>query len=574
MASLSAKERRKIRREEKKKFLMEREEMLKKMGADVLPPSERIGVCGVSYKGSTEADWDFKDPVWVHKQEVGYFDSYYRQCCVTKKFFRTSNMIHDWNGNFYNVEDAKKLLLKCEYSGNWALKDDLEEVFLDGNKKGLVLKEHIKCDFRKCDYTGRMYPSGRTLIIKGSEKYKRVGRHLIDGKHFNQCNDCHGYFEAAMVPSRPDLGRFLCQSCYDTRIMGKIIHVHNYDKYPAPIYTPMVIKRMVGGKLQKDASGFSFYVGKRELQTMPDPALRLFGCEAETEIFRKGAEKDGLNRVKLAHNVIKTLGDDFVIIKEDGTLTANDHYSKGTGFSGFEIVSAPADLSVHRDRWPRLHEMAGFKHLRAWDEYDTCGFHVHVTKEALTWLQISKMVYFINHKSNQKFIFKVAGRGSDRFCKYIPKNPSDGSYPEKVVNTDEDDRRNRSRRVALNIANPKTVEFRIFRGTVHPRHIIRNLEFCDAVCDFCYPASRSVKEMEDYKYFIDFVNKRRKQYPLFAEWLANQKIIELKEAKARADMDKRTLKPELVAEAAREQKQTSKKSLLIAAGSAEEEAPW
>ncbi len=80
---------------------------------------------------------------------------------------------------------------------------------------------------------------------------------------------------------------------------------------------------------------------------------------------------------------------------------------------------------------------------------------------------------------------------------------------------------------------------------MHPRHIVRNIEFCDAVCDFCNPGDRSLKDFEDYRNFIKYVDCNRKRWPILAEWMANQKVIALKNMnKDKADLTALTIKPE------------------------------
>lgn len=551
---LNAKERRKLKREEKKKMEDERTVLLEKLKP--LPPAERISIYSNKFPSSTEIQWNYYDPVgWVHNNEDYDFKRSFQQCSL-KKTWHPSGSMHSTTtgeGKVICEEAIKELgMVICEYSGYAVPKDEAVEVYYEKNRKGLAWIPHVKDAFNECDFTLRIYPKTQIIRVHGSTKYNFVSRWVIDGKAFHQCADCEKYYEGSMVMPRVGVtSARICSACHDIRTLGQLIHPHNYNQYPSPLTSERTIKRIVGGEPREDGP-WKYFIGARKVKAVADPQLRLFGVEAETEIHRKGAQAAGLNRSRIAKGVLDAMGRDFIIIKEDGTLTANEHYSKGTGFSGFEIVTCPASLGVHRERWEKIVKADGYKHLRAWDEYDTCGLHIHVSRNCLSDLTIGKMLMFINHKNNAKFIFKVAGRGSERFCRYIPKEPGDRTHPatdvyhteSRVVNKEEDDRRNRSRRVALNLANKATVEFRIFRGTIHPRHVVRNIEFCDAVCDYCAPGDRSIQDMADHKKFIAFVNINRKKWPMLAEWMANQKIIALKQMSAKANRDKATLKPD------------------------------
>jgi hypothetical protein len=101
---------------------------------------------------------------------------------------------------------------------------------------------------------------------------------------------------------------------------------------------------------------------------------------------------------------------------------------------------------------------------------------------------------------------------------------------------------NERRRVAVNLSNEKTIEFRIFRGTINPKHILRNIEFCDAICDFCYPASRSFADTINPLKFIEFVEHERiaakvgdsyvsvKKWPLLYAWFEHIEAIKPRKA--------------------------------------------
>jgi hypothetical protein len=405
--------------------------------------------------------------------------------------------------------------------------------------------ENNDISFPKCDVTGHPHLKAGTMAIYGSSKYRRVGISALKKPGlFSACGCCGNWWEKEMVKVYEEIGSTpLCTSCMMKELIGKIIHPFNHKDYPKPIYTKQF---RMGHTVDKNGLVCATNQ-KSEVQ-----ATRLFGWEAETEIDKKSAIAKGVNRAVIAMAVRDTLGKDYVCMKEDGTLTMNGKYSDDRGdgrmYAGFEIVSAPADMEAHRTRIAKLPETAGYKMLRAFDT-ETCGFHVHVSRASLTSLQIGRMLYAINHKNWARFVHKVACRGSARFCAYYDKKLTDALHPERVISKEEEGSYNKSRRVALNIANKDTVEFRIFKGTVNPRHIMRNIEFCDAICDFCLPCERSLKDLADYREFIKFVDQNRKKWPMLAEWFAYQKMISVKKIKKGIDPSKLTIRPDLIEEA-------------------------
>lgn len=490
---------------------------MKKKKKDQTKPGTRESMFGQVFPASTEDQWTNMGEIgYYHITEHASFAKTYKKCAVRGTWHHYSMMFVVENGDPICIEEANENYEACEYSHMYVKKGELKDA-LNGDGDPIKISPYsFASSFFSCDYDKKRYPRSTRVQITHNEKYKHVWFGYV-GKHFFQCASCSNYFTEAIAPVRADIGNeHVCGTCYVKQKKKNVIQAHNANNYPAPIHSNL---ERLGHKVE---DGLVYALNKY----VPRKDIRLFGVEVETEFDRIALSKAQLDRYSMAVAVKDVLGEDFVMVKEDGTLIMNGKYSDGgTGmhYAGFEIVTAPADMKIHQERWAKLDKMKEYKFMRAWDT-DTCGFHVHVSKEALTTLQIGRMLYFINHKKNHNFVQKVAGRSEVKFTKYMDKNITDCRHPERNVNPDEESAHNRSRRVALNTVNPKTVEFRIFRGTVNPRHILRNIEFCDAICDFCHPASRSFKDLADYSLFIKFVDENRKKWTLLAEWFAYHKM--------------------------------------------------
>jgi hypothetical protein len=202
----------------------------------------------------------------------------------------------------------------------------------------------------------------------------------------------------------------------------------------------------------------------------------------------------------MAELVMDELPRSYAILKEDGSLN-----------NGFEMVTRPDSLAVHSrilsDVIPNL--PSG---LRSWDP-GTCGIHIHVSRKPLSQLQQGKMLVFINHPDNKGFVEAVAGRDTSHWASISPKKHAEAKLT-----------RSPQRYSAINLS-ANTMEFRIFRGTVKYRHIIRNIEFVDAICDFSLPNWRSIQDAMDYRKFIAFCAENRKFYPIFSEWAEHMGVI-------------------------------------------------
>lgn len=199
-----------------------------------------------------------------------------------------------------------------------------------------------------------------------------------------------------------------------------------------------------------------------------------FGCELEVNYY-EGKISEAVDWV------LEALGEDHVYLKEDGSLT-----------NGFEIVSHPHSYQESIALWGKMSKSAP---MRSHDSGE-CGFHVHVTKSALTRMQIQKMVVFVNAPENAEFVDMIAQRTGNGYCaKKVAKIGHCGHSG--------------SRYEAINLCNKNTVEFRIFRGNTQPERLLKNLEFVHALIHWVNTVS--YRELTHGR-FAEYVAKNKKTY--------------------------------------------------------------
>jgi len=484
----------------------------------------RVSVFLSRYPDSIPADWRHFDGVgYVHYSEMDRFGWAYGRCHYTGKYLPKNQMRRTFDGVLACKEYVDSQgWARCDHSEQWGPVSCLVKAFA-GKRVLMVSKSLIEeGEYFRCDISTKFYHRSSRIAVKRSMRYHNVAREEVEKTPgvVIRCHNCADHFDYEKVaPSNWGGVRVVvCVWCQAKRDGMNVIRPHNFHEYPAPICKTEERARMVD------------HGSQRRIRRVEIKQERLFGVEVETELDKKSCIAAGTNRIAVAKSIKEALGDDFVIVKEDGSLSMNGHYSGDVGslYAGFEVVTAPADISVHREKWPLMESSPHFGVLRAWFT-ETCGMHVHVSKEALTTLQIGRILMFVNHKRNKRFIARVAGRSENKYCRAFHKERitegltyGRGQEGDGVVYVPAEyimDRSDDARRQAVNITNPKTIEFRIFRGTVNPRHIIRNIEFCDAICTFCSPGSRSFQELYDWRNFVRFCGENRSDYPMFVEWL-------------------------------------------------------
>jgi hypothetical protein len=211
----------------------------------------------------------------------------------------------------------------------------------------------------------------------------------------------------------------------------------------------------------------------------------LMGLELEMEVKsgdREEHAKDLINALVTAPS-----GDRYCAIEEDGSL-----------HSGFELVTGWTGLDVHAK------QLQHFKNpIRGLKSHDTqtCGLHVHICKKGMSLFHAVKMVLFINDSGNQRLVRSLARRDSSRYSQV--KNKKAGyEWLKDAKNANNLQHLNADRYEALNFQNARTVEFRMFKGTLRYETMMACLEFTYATWFFCRDTGTNQLTTENFLEFI------------------------------------------------------------------------
>ena len=477
------------------------------------PPGRRVSYQGYRYEDATEEQWMLCEPIgWVHNSENYSFNNVFRKDDDSGAWIHRSESERFYSeGNtagWCHQSTHSGKIARCQYSQRLYLSKELIAVYRGDGSKIVAAAHYVDTEFRTCEISKKMFPRNSMVNLQQNKKQIKWvhGQSNEDAGVIGRCGCCEKWFMREDLEAYNDIpdyvGSYMCKSCHNKKLNHGLIMKHDYKCELNPIYTKRY-NAMCGGKVEANS-------------------YRWFGVEVETEFNKPALVKAGLNRFSMSKFVSNAIGRDFSVVKEDGSLTMNGKYcgnpeydkdgtKNGKEYAGFEIVSCPADIDEHRKRWALFDKMENHDMLRAWDT-ETCGLHVHVSRNSLTLLQIGRIIAFVNHPVNRHFIQKIAGRSESKYCKNHHKKLADSLHPEQG-NYDE------KRRVAVNVQNEHTIEFRIFRGTVRSCHIIRNIEFVDSLCDYCYPAARGFNDLFAPHPYIQYVMDNKARWPILAFWL-------------------------------------------------------
>jgi hypothetical protein len=136
---------------------------------------------------------------------------------------------------------------------------------------------------------------------------------------------------------------------------------------------------------------------------------------------------------------------------------------------------------------------------------DNCGLHVHICKSDMTTLHGAKMILFINDQANQRLIKAIARRDSSDYAKFKNK-AQDREWLKDAVGCETKRSQlrnlNADRYEALNFKNDKTIEFRLFKGSLVYSTIMACLEFTYATWFFTRESSNKNLTTDHFLKFI------------------------------------------------------------------------
>jgi hypothetical protein len=324
-------------------------------------------------------------------------------------------------------------------------------------------------------------------------------------KHFPNecffcCEDCSNYFHSDEMNSTYDGDYHVCNEC----LSDNYTFSDNRDTYIT--HDDWADEQEDDRNPEYENIG-EYHSSKHRLGHIPSsydmrtPRV-LLGLELEMEV---GDDWDKNSRAGLILDNIGDYQDEdglkhtYCLMEQDGSLD-----------NGFEMVTAYTGLDVHKSQLQYFKQkVKGMKSHNT----STCGLHVHVCKSSMTTLHGAKLVLFINDPANAELVKSIARRDASGYAKLQNKKEDKHWLKDSVHSSkhkeDQLRRLNSDRYEALNFKNDKTVEFRLFKGTLKYETMVSCLEFAFACWHFTASASTSELTTEKFLEFICLPQNRK-----------------------------------------------------------------
>jgi len=288
-------------------------------------------------------------------------------------------------------------------------------------------------------------------------------------ENFTYCESCGEHYPNNDMCYSENEEMYYCQDCYSDNNCNLI---NSYSYKPDPIFF----------KSEKDSKN----------------TKEFFGIELEVE------NKNNIDPYDICETILEN---DFIYLKSDSSIE-----------NGFEVVTHPLSYNFLLEKEKTLQSIFELLKSEGFRSYNTstCGIHIHISKNDISHLTLYKMLKLFYE--NPDFILKISQRNSGRFKQWSSLDDTNDSLILKAKN-----KNSCKRYTAINLKNPETIEFRIFRGTLDIKSFFKNIEFIKSIVEFCKLSG--IKDISKKRY-IDYIYDNKKQYKNLFNFINDKKLSE------------------------------------------------
>ena len=296
-------------------------------------------------------------------------------------------------------------------------------------------------------------------------------------ERFTECDVCGSFINRDEACYEDDGDTTYCSSCYDERKKN----IHEYHHY---------------------SGGLHYHPAPY------DNNLLYLGVELETD-------KYDVDPKDCASDLVSNHSDDETKFhcEHDGSLN-----------SGFEIVSQPAVLDYHINEmdWEAITTCVR-RNGGLSNDTETCGLHIHFSRSF--WgdtydINALKLLYIFERFWNN--FVKISRRHGDHWTQYA-KRYNDDFTDCPDVHYKIQETVNKGRYYAVNLEPRRTVEIRIFKGTLKVNTIYSCLELVDFLARYVSTVTIIGLQSTTWDMMTDQID--RTKYPHLINYLNNHNLL-------------------------------------------------
>lgn len=399
------------------------------------------------------------------------------------------NEAYELNGDELCGDCYNDVTEECTCCGLRYEEDELVNTAEDGG----VCEDCVSDNYFTCSYCGDIYRSDH-------EEDDGICCGCFE-EHYCWCDDCGG--SCFISGAYSDCDHVYCPDCAD-----------NYSRcedcgyiYPCEDIVDGMCEDCddgCGSDSCRDGSYIPHYhSSKRKVQKKGVGDL-YFGFELEVEKGKKcnSTLKEAMEEIQEINKF-----DDYLFFEDDGSLS-----------NGFEMVSNPMTWDFIQEKKSLLKTILKTclrSGLRSY-KYNSCGFHIHLSKDAFTTPHLYKFLKLIYE--NKDKIEMVAQRFNNCNARFDDKESEE---LEKILKRKAENKDNAGagRYQAVNLENSDTIELRFYKGNLFYNSVMKNLESAKAFYEF---TKLKTPKKITWNNFVKFVYENKVEYKYLHKFLERE----------------------------------------------------
>jgi len=452
----------------------------------------------------------------MEKLTFAQIEGYLVKCVGCEKMHLPLTEIH--KGRSYCVS-CKEKVAKCSVTDEYHLKDEMHYFEAQGIWVFEPNQMNVEksCVSRKNIYLG--------TLKKSASKEKQIkirddddGIALLEEFERNDYVELHNsrYTKRKNVFNWGGL-MFRRETAVEELVEQSKV-VSNYSHKPEPLFKKTIEKTVeyTNAKGEKITRGIPYLGFELEMSCVPTSSGEPDENGRYESISSNDRDRMKDASVEMLKYIIDNKLEEMLYFKQDGSVV-----------NGWETVSHPCTLSF----WKTINFREYFDKLKSlgMNEHDSCGLHIHVSRDALTPKEWWTLVSFMSKVSNK--IIKLSRRSRERlnYCKWGSSEGLIGALAEgkNVFNVFPNQMHRES---AINFKPKHTVEFRLFKSTASAEELLGSMAMVESMVMFAKEYSfmyvQDARTSDIWKEYVAFVKKLG--YGNLIKLMENQGVLKSK----------------------------------------------
>lgn len=330
------------------------------------------------------------------------------------------------DGNYICSDCMSELYFVCDDCGEVFKRDDMNTVYDRYNDASKFVCDSCSNNYFLCNDCGNLHYESDVETVG----YNYICNECLEDGYYNVCDDCGEWFSEDDLYYNERNDCYYCEDCSPSHEIIAGYHDHTNE--------------------------IQFF-GDDKLNSVP-----YLGVELEID---KGNDNE-----KCAEHTESCFPKNFIYFEYDGSLD-----------DGFENITQPATLDYHyslKENYGDMFKNAISMGFRSHNT-STCGLHVHFNRDFFRdneELYVTRLLYLVEKFWDE--LVKFSRRDIEHLNRWAKKYDKS---PEDVVNEWKSHAWYLERYQAVNLTNARTIEFRMFRGTLKLNTFIATLQLCNTL---------------------------------------------------------------------------------------------